>query len=250
MHTGYIKLWRKTMKSDMYESLTAVQRDVMVQCLMLANHAPKSWEWQGKVFTCKSGQFVTSIDSLQKACATGTSRQNVRTALIKLATWGFLTNESTKTGRLITIMNWDTYQGKETLPNTVANQQPTDIQPTANRQLTTNKNGKKVKNVKNKDIEIPSWIPRDPWNGFIMMRKRIKAPLEGRAITLIINKLKTFKDKGVDIGKILDQSTESGWKSIYPLKDGGGNGQGNFGKGSTGQASGHEDYDEGTIGPD
>ena len=34
---------------------------------------------------------------------------------MKLQKWQFLTNESTKSGRLITICNWDTYQNIETV---------------------------------------------------------------------------------------------------------------------------------------
>ena len=110
MNSGYIKLWRKLMKSDMYLALSSTQRDVMIQCLMLANHAPKKWEWNGQVFECQPGQFVTSLDSLKKKCGKGTSLKMIRVALSKLKKWEFMADEGAKTGRLITIINWDTYQ--------------------------------------------------------------------------------------------------------------------------------------------
>lgn len=136
----------------MYKSLNAVQRDVMAQCLMLANHASNQWEWQGEIYTCEPGQFITSLDSLVKVCAKGTSIQNVRTALGKLKKWEFLTDQPTKTGRLITIINWDTYQGKDTLPNKEPNKEPTKSQQRAHKALTPKKNVKKVKNDKKEDI--------------------------------------------------------------------------------------------------
>lgn len=111
-------------------------------------------------------------------------------------------------------------------------------------------NGKGGEGEEDKKVEIPSWIPKDAWKGFIDMRKRIKAPLTDRAIELIIEKLEAFKKQGVDVGKILDQSTERSWRGIFPLKDGGSNGQGSSRQGSTGQAGGDTDYDAGTIGPD
>jgi len=50
------------------------------------------------------------------------------------------------------------------------------------------------------------------------MRKAIKAPLTSRAMTLIVKKLEAFKQQGLDIEAILDQSTSNNWKDVYPLK--------------------------------
>ena len=111
--SGWIKLHRKLLKSDMYESLNSAQRDVMVQLLLMANHEEKKWEWNGQVFECHPGQFVTSLESIKKRCAKNVSLKNIRTALLKLEKWEFLANESAKTGRLITIVNWDRYQSDE-----------------------------------------------------------------------------------------------------------------------------------------
>lgn len=138
----------------MYQDLNAVQRDVLLQCLLAANHKPKKWEWQGKIFECKAGQFITSLDSLTKLCANGTSIQNIRTALVKLEKWEFLTNESTKTGRLITVINWDTYQNCEDDTNKGINKELTKSQQSSNKELTTNKNVKKDKNEKKETIHI------------------------------------------------------------------------------------------------
>lgn len=107
---GWIKLWRKLLHSQMYKSLNAKQRDVLIQCLLLSNHEKKQWEWQGEIFEAKPGQFITSINSLVELSAYDTRESSVKTALKKLELWKFLTNESTKTGRLITILNWERYQ--------------------------------------------------------------------------------------------------------------------------------------------
>ena len=151
MNQGWIKLYRKLLDSDMYQSLNSKQRDVMIQVLMKANHEEKTWEWNGKLYTCKPGEFITSLDSLRKACAKDVNTQNIRTALLKLEKWGFLTNESTKTGRLIRIVNWDIYQASEEQANKASNKELTKNQQTANKQLTTNKNDKECKECKEED---------------------------------------------------------------------------------------------------
>jgi hypothetical protein len=147
MYRGYIKSWRKVLSSNMYQSLTASQRDVFWTVLHLANHEDNEWEWQGTIYKCKPGQFISSLSSISKLCAADTTTQNIRTALDKLKKWQFLTNLSTKSGRLITIVNWSTYQDEKEEPN----KKLTKNQQRANKELTTNKN---VKN--DKKVHIPS----------------------------------------------------------------------------------------------
>jgi len=145
---GWVKLWRKLQYNEMYEILDSKQRDVMMQILMLADFKPSKWEWLGQVYETKEGQFITSLDSLKKNCAKDVSKQNIRTTLKKLEKWGFLTNESTKTGRLITIVKWDTYQSQEEPTNTVSNKELTDSQQRANKELTPNEEDKEIKDYK------------------------------------------------------------------------------------------------------
>jgi hypothetical protein len=144
--SGWIKIYRKIQDSDMYKQLNSKQRDVMVQCLLLANHKEITWEWQGDFITCHPGQFITSLQNLKKVCAKDVSIQNIRTALGKLKKWQFLTIKSTKTGRLVTVLNWVSYQ-QDDIDNQQSNQQR------ANKELTTNKNVKNVKNTKRKTIK-------------------------------------------------------------------------------------------------
>lgn len=138
---GWIKLHRKILQSEMYKSLNSKQRDVLTVILLMANHKESKWEYKGEIYSVKPGQFVTSLDGIKANCAKDVSIQNIRTALLKLEKWGFLTNESTKTGRLITIVNWRLYQASDD-----ENQQ--SDQQTANKQLTPNKNDKNDKKNK------------------------------------------------------------------------------------------------------
>lgn len=142
---GWIKLHRKIRKSTMYKKLNSKQRDVLIQLLLMADHQGNEWEYQGQIFRTKPGQFVTSLESIRKECAEDVTIQNIRTCIAKLKKWRFLTNESTKTGRLITLINWDVYQSVE--KNQQSNQQR------SNKDLTTNKN---VKNDKEKPIDQSS----------------------------------------------------------------------------------------------
>jgi uncharacterized phage protein (TIGR02220 family) len=148
---GYIKLHRAILENPIWTDATHEQRSILITILLLANHKEASWTFKGEKFKAKPGQFVTSLKSLAEK--SGTTMQNCRTALGKFEKFEFLTNESTNKNRLITIINWDFYQGNVSEPNKQPNKQLTSNQQATNKQLTTNNNDKNNKNDNNiKDI--------------------------------------------------------------------------------------------------
>ncbi len=126
------------------------QKVILITLLLMANHEEKEWEWQGEKFKCKPGQFITSLKSIAEKAGPGISLQNVRTALSKFEKYEFLTNQSTKTGRLITIVNWELYQSQDSK----LTKGLTKHQQSANKALTTNKNDKNDKNDKKNNPPI------------------------------------------------------------------------------------------------
>ncbi|EAE0465044.1 DnaD domain protein [Listeria monocytogenes] len=168
MSHGWVKLHRDLKEKPIWRSSTPEQKTILVTLLMMANHKENEWEWMGKPFKAKPGEFVTSIKSITAECGKGISSQNVRTALKRFENYGFLTKKSTKVNTLINIVNWGVYQESENKPNTLANNQLTNDSQTANKQLTTNKNvrTKECKNNNNSDLNF-----KDFWeqNGFGMM---------------------------------------------------------------------------------
>ncbi|EII9739258.1 DnaD domain-containing protein [Listeria monocytogenes] len=170
MSHGWVKLHRDLKEKPIWRSSTPEQKTILVTLLMMANHKENEWEWMGKPFKAKPGEFVTSIKSITEECGKGISSQNVRTALKRFENYGFLTKESTKVNTLINIVNWGVYQESENKSNTLANNQLTNDSQTANKQLTTNKNVRTKEcnknNNNNSDLNF-----KDFWeqNGFGMM---------------------------------------------------------------------------------
>lgn len=115
----------------------------------MANHEPNQWEWKGKKYIVKSGEFITSLEKIVAKCGKGITTQNVRSALKRFEKLQFLTNESTKQNRLIKIENWGLYQDEENQPNKATNKEVTNDQQRPNKEVTTNKNDKNDKNDKN-----------------------------------------------------------------------------------------------------
>lgn len=161
MSEGWFKVHRCLFEKAIWQQSTPEQKVILITLLSMANHKGREWEWKGKQFKAEPGMLVTSIESISLRCGKGISIQNIRSALKKFAKYEFLTEEVTKTGRLITILNWGLYQGsisttnKETNKEVTDDQQSTnkevtDNQQTGNKELTPNKNDKNNKNA-NKD---------------------------------------------------------------------------------------------------
>ena len=149
--TGWAKLYRELLDKSIWKMSTPEQKTILITLLLMANHEDKSWEWRGEQYQCRPGEFITSLEKIVEKCGKGVTIQNVRTALKRFEKLEFLTDKSTKQGRLISIVNWGIYQSDSIEPDKESNSQLTDSQQTTNRQLTPNKNNKNNKN--NKKIE-------------------------------------------------------------------------------------------------
>lgn len=148
---GWIKLYRELLDKPIWFESTPEQKVILITLLLMANHDGRQWEWQGKQYYAGPGQFVTSLAKIAEKAGPGISMQNVRTALKRFEKFNFLTNQSTKVNRLITIVNWGFYQENPNEPNKVTNSQLTKSQQRANKELTTNKN---VRNKECKNIDV------------------------------------------------------------------------------------------------
>ncbi|HAC3177115.1 TPA_asm: DnaD domain protein [Listeria innocua] len=229
MSHGWIKLHRDLKEKPIWKSSTPEQKTILVTLLMMANHKENEWEWMGKPFKAKPGEFVTSIKSITEECGKGISSQNVRTALKRFENYGFLTKESTKVNTLINIVNWSVYQESENTLNTLANNQLTNDSQTANKQLTTNKNVRTKecnKNNNNSDLNF-----KDFWeqNGFGMMlpveMEKLLAWVDDFAGNreIVMKALEVTSEQGANkrnyayVNKILKNWESRGFKTIVDV---------------------------------
>jgi hypothetical protein len=102
MLNGWIKLHRGLLEWEWYSDANTCR--LFIHCLLRANHADKVW--QGKLI--KRGSFFTSLDSLAKE--TGLTNKQIRLSLDKLNSTGELAGSGQARGRMITVINYDSYQ--------------------------------------------------------------------------------------------------------------------------------------------
>lgn len=152
---GFFKIHRELFNKPIWANSNPIQKTVLMTLIAMANFKPNDWEFKGEKYEVKAGQFITSLDSITKNCGKGITKQNVRTSLKRFKEMEFLTDESTNRNRLITIVNWASYQVEE--ENQQAKQHATNMQPTCNQHATNmqltpreeRKNDKKDKKDKN-----------------------------------------------------------------------------------------------------
>lgn len=100
---GYIKLHRKIKEWEWYDDANTFR--LFIHCLIEANHKDK--EWRG--IQIKRGQFHTSIGSLSTQLKL--SDKAIRLALDKLIKTKEVATKGASSGTMITICNYDNYQG-------------------------------------------------------------------------------------------------------------------------------------------
>ena len=221
MQQGFIKLFRSLLEWGYIGNPKMLQ--LWIVLLLLASHNEKNWQ----DIEIAPGQIVTSV---RKICLiTLQSEKTTRNCLEKLKKGKQIDIQTTNRYTLITICNWENYQG---YGDTVKGEQRANKGQTKGKQRATNKNDKNKKNYKNKEKEINKEkespqnsfsVPDEislAWNGYADMRKSIKKPMTERAMTMALNRLKELAGDNTELQcKILDQSTMNCWTGLFPIKE-------------------------------
>lgn len=109
---GWIKIHRKLLDSPVWTSIKVPAHGcILLTLLLMASHSTYKGHLGNQEIEVQPGQIITSIQGICNRAGMGVTKENVRGALEKFEKLGFLTQVGTKTGRLITIVNWGTYQG-------------------------------------------------------------------------------------------------------------------------------------------
>lgn len=137
MSDGWVKLHRQMLNWEWYDDTNT--KCLYLHCLLRANHSDT--QWRGTEI--KRGQFITSLESLSKEL--GLTVSQIRTSIKKLISTSELASKSQAKSRIITVVNYDQYQGNDKQASSLV-----ASKSQANRKVVaTDKNDKKKKNVNN-----------------------------------------------------------------------------------------------------
>ena len=150
---GYIKLYRQITDTPVWADSDKLK--LWLMCLMKATHDEKTQVVGNQIIELKAGQFITGRSALSDDFNHDVKKDR-RVDGLTLFRWlslfekmEMLNIKKTNKYTLITVLNWDKYQGQRT-----SNEQQLNNKRTSNeQQLNTNKNDKNVKNDKNEKKE-------------------------------------------------------------------------------------------------
>lgn len=106
MNKGWIKLHRKVMEQSFWKKSAYVH--LWMHLLLKANHEEIEFEFNGKAFDLKAGQFVTGRTSI--SADTRIPGSTVERILKFLESEHLIGQQKTNKYRVITIVNWSRYQ--------------------------------------------------------------------------------------------------------------------------------------------
>ncbi len=217
---GFIKIHRKLLDNPIFSKPELLQ--LFLYCLLQAKHTPAKEFWGKTERIIERGQFTTGRFKIASDLKCNSSSAYKR--LQKLKNLNFINTESNNEKTLITIVNYEIYQGAENKSNSESNNEVTTREQRNNNAVTHTKN---IKNIKEKEIykekeKVEQYTDNPDLQkaiyDYIEMRKeKKKAPTEN-ALTLILKKADKLASTPKDKIEVFNQSTRNGWTDIYPVK--------------------------------
>jgi len=67
-------------------------------------------------------------------------------------------------------------------------------------------------------VELPDWLPKEPWNNFLAMRKKLRKPMTAEAVRLAIKRLEELRAAGNDPKAVLEQSILNSYQGIFEVR--------------------------------
>lgn len=127
MKRGYIKLWRKSLDGGLLQNpkLWAFWS----WCLLKASHKKHTQLVGFREVELEAGQFVFGRKKAAKELKM--SERCIRTCLDNLKKTEKAIIKTTNKFSIITVVNWSTYQDKNTINDLQTDQQPTNRRPTS-----------------------------------------------------------------------------------------------------------------------
>ena len=148
MTEGWVKLHRKVVESSLWMYPNAFL--IFMWLLMRASYEKRKFPFNGSDLELLPGELISSHDSIRKGTGKKISIMQIRTALDYLKSTDRITVKSYNKFSVISICNWEEYQGD----NRQDNSPITGKQQASNRQITTNKNYKnlRIEELKNNTL--------------------------------------------------------------------------------------------------
>jgi len=218
MSGNWVKINRSLLNSDLWKQESFTRGQAWVDLILLANYAEGFIRARGIKIIILRGQVGVSQVELSKRWKW--SRGKVNRFLNELETEEQIEQQKNNVNSVITIVNYERYQGVGTADDT-ANDQQSDSKQDTNKK---NKKNEKNKEEKEKRVILPfeSKEFSEAWDKWKIYKKEefsfaYKSEVsEKTALTALLNSSNENEATAI---KMIDQAIVNGWKGIYELKN-------------------------------
>jgi hypothetical protein len=195
---GWVKLHRSLLGWEWYDDLPC--RILWQHLLLSVNYEEKKWRGN----TIEQGQIVTSIANLSESA--GLTGKQIRTALEKLKSTGEMAIKTSNKYSIITITNWELYQGN--------GKQTANEGQAEGKQRATTKEYKKERtkeDIRAHEIQKPDDVSEQVFSDFLALRKEKKAKLTETALEGI---RREAQKAGLTLERALSICCLRGWQGF------------------------------------
>jgi hypothetical protein len=140
MKSGWVKVYRKLLDHEIFKSKDAKLLKTFLYCLLRAGHKEKEVFFNKQTVKLKAGQFITGREQASRDL--GYSPKTFDRKILDLQNGTNLTRYMTRRFSIISITNWQAYQGRPEEEDPLPDPEPDPLNGT---NMTTNKKNKEVK---------------------------------------------------------------------------------------------------------
>lgn len=212
MNSGWIKLYRKLLSNDLWIAEPFTRGQAWIDLLLLANHKQGFIIIRGNKVVVKRGQVGWSEVKLSRRWKW--SRNKVRRFLVLLKKEGQIEQQKSSVTSLITLTNFDPYQGERTAGETAEGQQKVQqtIPEQENKEINKKNIPKKDSSQEfNLDSLRPEWFHENDWKAIVLHRRKKKAAETKRAYIGLIKEIQVAIEKGHSLTSIVDTICQRDW---------------------------------------
>lgn len=193
-NNGWVSLHRAILEWEWYDDINATR--LFIHCLLRANHEATTW----RGIDIPRGSFYTSLDTLSKE--TRLTVKQIRTCFTKLERTGELASSGQARGRMVTVVNYDSYQ-----------QEGKQVDKQKGKEGAANNNDNKKQIINN--IFSESGMNDEQVSEIIRIRKKNKGgAISERVARSLIKEFIQATQKGWSLDDSITEWDLRGWKSF------------------------------------
>jgi hypothetical protein len=203
--SGWIKLHRQILDSLVFQDEKIFR--VWIYLLLRANHADTILLLSGKKTAVKRGSLITGRRSLSEAV--NIPQTSLERILKFLCEEKMIGQQTSNKNRVISILNYDSYQNLDNKRTTDGQQMDTDKK---NKELEEDKKSKPKKYF---DFSLWPELPEpELYQEWVAHRRKLKIPINQRVINATGKQITLASQSGFTVSQCLQTAIDSGWKGL------------------------------------